>query len=43
MSVPRFLTGTGVFTNTAGLQKLADIIQVGSIFDFLVVSFPGRR
>jgi hypothetical protein len=25
-------TGTGVFTNTAGLQKLMDIIQVGDCF-----------
>lgn len=28
-SVPAAPTGAGLFTNTAGLQKLADIIQVG--------------
>ena len=32
-------TGTGVFTNTAGLQKLMDIIQVGDCFYLLVSLF----
>ena len=34
-------TGTGVFTNTAGLQKLMDIIQVGDCFNYWGVSVSG--